>query len=318
MSRWVATCLEPREWVQAFYDFCLHQKGYSEKTCRNYLQALKVFSEKCGGCRWDEVGVEQARKHLYHLSVSGRKSPATVRLHFSALRSFYRFLIKREYLSSSPLANLSLPAPKKHLPRYLTESQMEAFLRAPGEVLADREKEGGNKRSGPGRPLVRWTYLRDAALIEMLYSTGMRIQECLDLNHREVDRESRVARVMGKGGKERLVVLGAPCLQAYEVYRDELGKSPVPAWVNTRGERLSPRYLQLRFKEYLEWAGLDIKLTPHKIRHSFATHLLDHGADLRSVQELLGHANLSTTQIYAQLSSARLRQVYDQAHPAAR
>jgi site-specific recombinase XerD len=168
-----------------------------------------------------------------------------------------------------------------------------------------------------GRQMVAWQFLRDAAALEFLYSTGIRIHELVGMDHDDIDRRSLCVRVLGKGGKERMVILGEPAIEVYDRYRAGIASSPVPAFISAGGNRLSARSIQQRFKVYLEHAGLDNALTPHKLRHSFATHMLDHGADLRNVQELLGHANLSTTQIYAQLTAERMRKSYDKAHPTA-
>lgn len=315
MSGKESPLLEPVAWVNEFLEYVANEKAYSPKTVRNYRHALEAFSSATPGHQWADLDAECFRKYLYDLSVTRRLESATVRLHFAALRSFFRFLVKRERLTTSPLGSLKLPSRKKHLPRFFTEKQVSDFLRAPvemGKAAADSKKK---KR---GRSMAPWQYFRDAAILEMLYSTGVRIQELITMDHADIDPSSLAVRVVGKGSKERLVILGRPALKAYEEYRSMLPSVPEAAFVGSGNRRLTARTVQQRFKVYLEAVGLDRHLTPHKLRHSFATHLLDHGADMRNVQELLGHANLSTTQIYAQLTTERMRKTYDEAHPAAR
>ena len=307
---------EPQAWVAGFMRFLADEKGYSDKTVRNYHHALEEFSRTYQMQRWTDAGTDDFRAYLYELSVRRGLGPSTVRLHFSALRSFYRYLVKQRHLEASPLGELSLPSPKKKLPRIFNETQINAFLDAPLAMLQDTQRADAPKRRG--RTLAPWQYLRDAAVLEFLYSTGIRIQELTTMDHDDIDRRSLAVRVIGKGSKERMVILGEPAMEAYERYRAAMDGCPDPAFVSSGDKRLTARTVQLRFKVYLEYAGFDSSLTPHKLRHSFATHMLDHGADLRNVQELLGHANLSTTQIYAQLTAERMRKSYDKAHPAAR
>jgi site-specific recombinase XerD len=170
-----------------------------------------------------------------------------------------------------------------------------------------------------GKELAKWQILRDAAILEMFYSTGLRLQELVDLEVDSVDERSLTMRVIGKGKKERMVVLGEPALEALQRYREALPPRLVGrvVFVGPSGKGLTPRAVQLLLKKYLELAGLDHRLSPHKLRHTFATHMLDGGADLRSLQELLGHTSLATTQIYTQVSAERLRRAYDDAHPRA-
>jgi integrase/recombinase XerC len=315
MSGKEPSLLEPVTWAEEFFEYVSSEKAYSPKTLRNYHHAMEAFSATVAGRRWDQLDADPFRRYLYDLSVNRRLEPATVRLHFAALRSFFRFLVKRGRLTASPLGALKLPARKKHLPRFFTEKQIEAFLQTPLEM--GKAAAGGRKKKR-GRQMAAWQYFRDAAILEMLYSTGVRIQELISMDHADIDPASLSVRVVGKGSKERMVILGRPAWKAYEHYRAALPSAPVPAFVGPKDRRLTPRTVQQRFKVYLEAAGLDRHLTPHKLRHSFATHLLDHGADMRNVQELLGHANLSTTQIYAQLTTERMRKTYDEAHPAAK
>lgn len=306
----------PGAWVTEFLRFLELERGYSDKTVRNYQHALADFVRTREVKSWKAAKTEDFRAYLYELSVRRGMGSGTVRLHFSALRSFYRYQVKQRKIKASPLGDLSLPAVRKRLPRIFNESQITAFLDAPLQMMRDAEREDAPRRRG--RAMTAWQFLRDAAILEFLYSTGIRIHELVGMNDDDIDRRSLAIRVLGKGNKERMVILGEPAIEAYERYRMSIRASPVPAFVSAGDKRLTARSVQQRFKIYLEYAGLDNALTPHKLRHSFATHMLDHGADLRNVQELLGHANLSTTQIYAQLTAERMRKSYDKAHPAAR
>ncbi len=311
---------QPAEWVSGFLKFLEVERGYSDKTVRNYRHALAEFSRVRQVSTWTQAGTDDFRGYLYELSVKRGLGASTVRLHFSALRSFYRYLVRQRHLESSPLGDISLPSPKKRLPRIFNEAQITEFLKAPIEMLTDsvRKNEGKDVPPKRGKSMSPWQYLRDAAVLEFLYSTGIRIHELVGMDHDDIDQRTLAVRVLGKGGKERMVILGEPAMEAYLRYRAGLATNATPAFVSAGDRRLTARSIQQRFKVYLAAAGLDNALTPHKLRHSFATHMLDHGADLRNVQELLGHANLSTTQIYAQLTAERMRQSYDKAHPAAR
>ncbi|MFH1067529.1 MAG: tyrosine-type recombinase/integrase, partial [bacterium] len=188
------------------------------------------------------------------------------------------------------------------------------FLAAPRET----QKQNPKKR---GRPLQKWQTKRDAALLEVLYSTGMRLSEIAAMQWSDVDFRTGGVRVVGKGKKERVTILGKPALQALQTYRDALPQKWVAQtdciFLNPSGQPLTGRAIQTLFKKYLAQAGLDSCFSPHKIRHSFATHMLDRGADLRSLQELLGHSNLETTQIYTRVTAERLRRAYQNAHPRA-
>lgn len=290
----------------------------SSYTSRNYEQTLREFArwyqEQFGGvASWVALERDTFRAYLRFL---GREqlSHAAIRLRFSALRSFYRFLVRRGYLAQVPIRNIQLPKLERRLPRFLTREQMLALLHAPlAEFQARRDAEEN---------LGIASFLRDRAILETIYSAGLRISELCHLTVREVSEMPGALRVLGKGKKERIAPIGKPALNAIEEYWKAL---PIeltpdsPAFLSAtdpvRG--IKPRAVQSMMKRYLVRAGLDPELTPHKLRHSYATHLLDSGADLRSVQELLGHANLVTTQVYTHVSTARLKKAYRAAHPRA-
>lgn len=307
--------LEPRAWAGDFLAHLGSDRGYSPKTIRNYHQTLLEVSRAFPGGKWSDLQPGDFRKYLYKISTEQKLSPASIRLRFSALRSFYKFLLRLGRVAENPMEDFNLPVRQRRLPLFLSEEQVIRFLNAPLELL----KDGKKKKRGPGRMLLEWQYLRDAAILEVLYSTGVRISELTGMEWDDVDFSGGVCRVVGKGKKERVVILGAPSLEAIRLYREALPAklNAKSVFVSPSGEALSSRAVQLLFKRYLAQAGLDPKISPHKLRHTFATHLLDHGADLRGVQELLGHANLATTQMYTQVTAERLKKSYRQAHPRA-
>jgi len=305
------------EWILKFLRHLLADKGASVYTERNYRQALTEFfdwhrAQRQGAPDWKGLRRDDFRDFLRFL---GRKnlSRAAVRLRFSALRSFYKFLIRSGVLAVSPIKNLALPKLEQRLPRFLTVEQLKTLLKMPAQEL---EREAKNRKVDAA------IYFRDAAILEVIYSCGLRISELCQLCAGDIDWANQLVRVRGKGKKERLAPIGVPALEAVRGYWQHRGyvpgeQMPVFARSGRRVAALTPRTTQLRLKRYLLAAGLDAQLTPHKLRHSFATHLLDAGADLRSVQELLGHAHLVTTQVYTHLTTDRLKRVYDQAHPRA-
>ena len=326
-------------------------RGASEYTSRNYRQALAEFTawhrkERGGKPNWSSLERDDFRVYLRFLGRE-RVARASVRLRFSALRSFYKFLVRRGVVGTTPIKNIQLPKLEKRLPRFLSAEQMNALLNAPILEFAEAAKQKGEgkflqkKTKGTKeRGVVDKTiYFRDAAILETIYSCGLRISELCGLRVEDVDFAERVVRVRGKGKKERLTPIGEHALQAMRIYWRESGvEGGVPersepvfwserktktgteqcgSFLGGKTKAVAARVVQARLKRYLARAGLDPELTPHKLRHSYATHLLDGGADLRSVQELLGHAHLVTTQVYTHVSIERLKKAYEKAHPRA-
>ena len=297
-------------------------RGASIYTQRNYRQALREFSdwwvkERRMAPNWPGLRRDDFRSYLRYL---GRQKlgRAAIQLRFSALRTFYRFLIRLGVVEVSPIRNVALPKTLKRLPKYLTVQQMADLLQAPLKPL-----EQPRVKRAKGRPVSTAICYRDVAILETIYSCGLRISELCGLVASEVDWDEAVIRVRGKGKKERLVPIGEPALNAIQHYWGLLKQAPEasePVFQAGGSEvrPVPPRTLQSRLKQHLAAAGLDPAITPHKLRHSYATHLLDAGADLRSVQELLGHAHLVTTQVYTHVSTDRLKKAYDAAHPRAR
>ena len=310
------------EWPGLFYRFLIDEKDASVYTQRNYRQALDEFDKwyrkaNVSPVRWAELKRNDFRLFLRQL---GRRelSQAAIRLRFSALNSFYKFLMRRGLVEASPVKGVTLPKPAKRLPQFLTIDQMIALLNAPeAEYNADRlAKEGTSKK------VRKALYLRDRAILETIYSCGLRIGEMCRMTVDEIDFEESVVNVQGKGKKERQVPIGRAALDAIQGYWQHLAKPPAidePVFFTSETKRtpVYPRLVQMHLKKYLNACKLDATLTPHKLRHSYATHMLDAGADLRSVQELLGHSNLATTQVYTHVTTERIKRAYDEAHPRA-
>lgn len=308
------------KWIAKFLAHLATDRGASVYTQRNYKQALTEFfrwhlEERKTPPVWEKLQRDDFRGFVRFLG-RNNLSRAAVQLRFSALRTFYKFLIRHGAAESSPIKNLSLPKPEKRLPKFLTRQQMEALLIAPFELLKIQ------KTKKAGRPVSQIAALRDVAVLETIYSCGLRVSELCGMRVDDIDWGEQIVRVRGKGKKERLVPIGKPALMAIQDYWNTFkqppgGASPVFFAETKKPAPLRSCSVARRLKQFLIIAGLDPGLTPHKLRHSYATHLLDAGADLRSVQELLGHAHLVTTQVYTHVTTERLKKAYDAAHPRA-
>jgi len=281
------------------------ERNVSPYTVRNYSTDLLDFfhflrTNGIGSLK--EVDKHTLRDYLAHLIEQGFVK-ASIARKLSAIRSFYRYLLREEIISTSPVATTFSPKLDKRLPSFLTMEEMLRLLEAP-----DLSTPQGQ---------------RDRALMELLYASGLRVSELVNLNVEPVNLDSREIRVLGKGSKERLVLMGEPAAMALSAYLSQgrhelLGKKRSDAlFLNRYGERLPERRVQRILQKYASIAGIDKGVHPHMLRHTFATHLLDGGADLRVVQELLGHASLSSTQIYTHITKTQARKVYLSAHPMA-
>ncbi len=298
------------EWWTPFEDFLAKERRYSRYTLRNYRQAFDDFHRwlaraGLGSRGFDGLGPREMRDFV--IEAQRRFDRRTLHNHVSGLRTFFKFWMRQGRLKTNPLASVPLPKLEKRLPKFLTEEQMKLLLTGPQRLLENETIA----------PAVAW---RDRLAMELLYGGGLRVSELTDLTYGAIDFESGVARVVGKGRKERLCPLGSVALAVLKKFRDEFAKRTAPAspvLVNPDGSRMPVRAVQAMLKRYLALAGLPLDLTPHKLRHSYATHLLNAGADLRLVQELLGHAQLATTQVYTHVSVARLKEIYAKAHPRA-
>ncbi|NIA06045.1 MAG: tyrosine recombinase XerC [Actinobacteria bacterium] len=312
--------------IQEFFSYLRYEKHFSGHTLKCYNTDLQQYIEfldteqasstsqhsfESGGTatavamevRAEILSVTAATIREFLVMLHNRNySRATTARKLATLRSFYKFLVRRGYLQSSPVAVIRTPKQEKRLPKFLEAEQIEALFAAP-----DRTTLLG---------------LRDWAMLEVMYSTGVRVSELVGLDVTDVDFDEAILHIRGKGRRERLSPVGQQALEAIRQYLTKRGQ-PKPGesvdqqalFVNKSGQRLSTRSVRRKLDKYLAQANLDPSISPHTLRHTFATHMLNRGADLRSVQELLGHRSLSTTQVYTHLTTGRLKEVYDKAHP---
>lgn len=323
--------------IQEFINYLKFEKHFSSHTAKCYGADLEQFAgfvtqqstgettgcPAAGGNPWEgstaatatatqvqvnldelllSVDVNSIRRFMADLG-QHQYSKSTTARKLATLRSFYKFLVKRNYLSSNPVTTIKTPKQEKKLPKFLEYEQVMRLLNTP--------------------PANTWLGARDRAILEVLYSTGMRVSELVGLNMDDVDFLSEVIHIRGKGKKERLCPIGSSALQSIQNYiefrnrrmaSDSAFDSKV-LFANKHGKRLSTRSVRRKMDKYLIESGLDPSISPHTLRHSFATHMLNNGADLRSVQELLGHQSLSTTQIYTHVTTSRMNEQYQKAHP---
>lgn len=282
------------------------ERHASPYTLRNYMHDLRHFlnyAVKDNIATLEDVEIQLLRRYIASLLEEGYEKSSIARK-LSALRSFYVYLTRADIIKENPLLTVSSPKLTKRLPAFLSNDEVKKLITAPDA----------------GTPLG----MRDKAILEILYASGLRVSEIAGLDIMNVNLEEREIRVMGKGSKERITLMGKPAVHAIEYYLREgrpklIGKRSTDAlFLNRYGRRLSKRSIEQMLSHYAKAAGLTKRVFPHMIRHSFATHLLDGGADLRVVQELLGHANLATTQIYTHVTQTQARKVYLASHPRAR
>jgi integrase/recombinase XerC len=291
------------DWIARFIRHLETERRLSAHTCKHYrrdLDAVATFLDEQGVARWDAVDDE----HLRACSAAGYRrglSAATLRRRLSAVRTFFRYLIREKHVRRNPGTTVSAPKGSKRLPGNLDADRMARLLEIPGDG-----------------PLVA----RDRAILELFYSSGLRLSELTGLDLTDLDPGDGTVHVTGKGGKDRIVPVGRLAREAlvrWQRERPALADADETAlFVSTRGRRLSPRSVQARVEHWARRQGIDSHVHPHLLRHSFATHLLESSHDLRGVQELLGHANIATTQVYTHLDFQHLAQIYDQTHPRAK
>lgn len=290
-------------WIDKFIRHLEFERRLSPETCKNYrrdLVALRTFRNQSGVDNWGGLDSEHFRAFSassYRKGLSAR----SIQRRLSASRTFFRYLIREAHVHNNPIVDVTAPKARKRLPGNLDADRMAALLEIPGEG-----------------PLVD----RDRAILELLYSSGLRLSELTGLNLGDVDMHDTTVHVTGKGNKDRIVPVGRKAIAAlrqWQLTRSQLADvDEVALFVSSRGTRISPRSVQARVKHWAKSQGIDANVYPHLFRHSFATHLLESSHDLRGVQELLGHANISTTQVYTHLDFQHLAQIYDQTHPRAR
>jgi len=299
------------DWIERYGDHLKLEKNVSPHTLRSYIGDLRQFEEYLDrrAKEHDEkkTAVEDVTVHLvraYLASLAKQNKKSSIGRKLAALKGFYRYLIREQRIAQDPLALISTPKQEKPLPKFLSVDDVFRLL-------------GGIR----GADILS---LRDRAILETLYSTGARVSEAVGLNWGDVDFRLGVIRVMGKGSKERIVPIGEIALKALEDYAAEqtlvwkrTAKGNHPVFLNHRGRRITTRSVARVVEKYLKAADIQVRMGPHGLRHTFATHLLNGGADLRMIQEMLGHASLSTTQRYTHLNLDQLTAVYDKAHPRA-
>ncbi len=272
------------------------EKNYSSHTILNYRLDLQEFAKFAGDIPVQNIEYTLLRRFLAHMRDLHLK-PRSVARKLSSLRSFFKYLQREKIIAKNPAALLVTPKLDKPLPHFLSEEEATQLIEAP---KTDKMSDS-----------------RDKAIFEVLYSTGIRVSELVGLDVDDVDFISNIARVMGKGKKERIVPIGDTALEVLKKYIDTRVHTSSAMFLNKSGGRLSDRSVRNIINKFILKEAMRQHVTPHMFRHSFATHLLNRGADLRSVQELLGHVNLSTTQIYTHLTTDKLKSVYDKAHPRA-
>ncbi|WP_077615198.1 site-specific tyrosine recombinase XerD [Caenibacillus caldisaponilyticus] len=292
--------------VRDFIRYMIVEQGLSANTVDSYRRDLEQYmayiSENCGIQDWNGVDRSMIAQYLFQLKDKGR-SAATIARQTASIRQFHRFLLRENRTSRDPSHHIGAPKTERRLPKVLSTREVEALLYAP-----DTTTPAG---------------IRDRAMLEVLYATGVRVSELVQLDLDDLHLAMGFVRCMGKGGKERLVPLGRAAIQATEQYlaeaRPKLAKHKTTnaVFLNQRGERLTRQGLWKILKKLALKAGIQQEITPHTLRHSFATHLLENGADLRAVQEMLGHADISTTQIYTHVTKHRLKDIYAATHPRA-
>ncbi|MFY9186859.1 MAG: tyrosine recombinase XerC [Bacillota bacterium] len=296
--------------IDGFLGYLSLEKGYSSNTINAYANDLRTFADFVEDMYGDDVNPglgnitgREIRAYLAHLQ-KANYSRQTIARRLAALRAFFSYLCSKGIISQNPAKGVRTPKERRRIPPFLREDEVTSLLEAPS----------GDTPLG----------LRDRAILETLYAAGLRVGELVGLDLDSVDLATGYVRAYGKGSKERIVPLGKKAVSALAKYlergRPKLalkGKEPKALFLNRNGTRLSARAVQIMVNKYIDKASINKEISPHALRHSFATHLLDRGADLRAVQELLGHATISTTQLYTHMTRKRLRVVYDRAHPRA-
>ncbi len=288
--------------ILSFLNYLSAEKNSSPHTVKNYRIDLREFSEflkdkDCKGVTYLDI------RSFLALLKSRDYSKSSISRKLACLRSFFKYLARENLLEVNPAAGIQTPKREKRLPQFLDPEEVIRLLEAPAKNT--------------------WDEKRDRAILETLYSSGLRVSELVGLNQEDVDVFGGLVRVRGKGKKERIVPLGKMALKALQSYlehkpaRDHRNAMKAPLYLNRSGGRLTDRSIRRMIRKYSRRIALHKEVSPHTLRHSFATHMLDRGADLRSVQELLGHENLSTTQIYTHVTTKRLKEAYDAAHPHA-
>ncbi|NLT95113.1 MAG: tyrosine recombinase XerC [Clostridia bacterium] len=292
------------ELLNKYLTFLTVEKGYSQHTLHAYQRDIQQFLAFFNNAKTiSELSYLDIRRYLANLQNLGLKKNSQARK-LTAIRSFLRYLKSQGFLTKIPTENISSPKTAKKIPVVLTQKEIAKLL-----------EETFNKNDN--------LTVRDKAIFELLYSSGLRVSELVNLQVNDIDYYYKLVKVMGKGSKERIVPLGTKAWEALQIYLSDSrpkilkNKETKVLFLNNQGKKLTTRGIRFIIDKYVKQAALAVKVSPHVFRHSFATHLLDNGADIRVVQELLGHVNLSTTQIYTHVSKSRIQEIYKNTHPRA-
>ncbi len=283
--------------VDKFLDYLKYEKNFSDHTIINYKVDLEEFYKYLEGKNIKEIDINDIRGYLKEL-YDKKYSPSSISRKVSSLKSYFKYLEAENKIKENPMALISNPKKEKKLPTFLNYNDLEKLLNTP-----DKETEEG---------------IRDSLILELLYSTGIRVSELVNIEIKNINFEEHKILVLGKGNKERYVYYGSKCTKQIEEYLKVRNAKTNYLLVNKHGNKLNERTVRKIIEETTKKAGLTIHVTPHTLRHTYATHMLNEGADLKSVGDLLGHENLSTTQIYTHVSNERLRNVYLNSHPRAK
>jgi integrase/recombinase XerC len=290
--------------IEKYVRFLQVEQNASPHTICAYRLALYKFKRFMGpNVRWRTGQTDNFRAFLRNCMQRELKR-SYIRLTFAALRSFYRFLVDREGYTVNPIEEIQLPTLEKTLPIVPSPAQVDELIHTPGRSMKQRQAPA-------------WMSARDTAILELFYGTGLRLSELVNLNIEDLDLVEETIRVMGKGQKERILPLGECALEAIKQYRELADVEAGPLFISKLRKRIGTRSVWLLVKRRVEHTSISGRMSPHSLRHSFASHLLDNGADLRSVQSLLGHENINSTQIYTHITPERLKKAYDSAHPRA-
>ena len=295
-----------KQYIADFYSYLEKERRYSKHTCVSYNHDLRRLNdfliEYIGSSDISAEGIDkQAIRHFLGKEFEEGFSSKTVGRRLASIKSFFKYLIKAEVVNNNPALYVKTPKTSKPLPNFIDEKMIDALMNAP--------------------PRNTITGLRDRAILELFYSTGIRLSELININFRNINIQNNLIKVVGKGNKERLIPFGDRAVKAIENYLEKSGRSlktadkNAPLFVNSKGERISQRTVQRSVNMYLQLVTEGEHLGPHTLRHSFATHLLDRGADLLAVKDLLGHSSLSSTQIYTHVQPERMKKIYKKAHP---
>lgn len=286
------------DFLENFRDYLQFEKNCSPHTVRNYISDLRQYLAFLAEREIKTLKIDRLTIRSWLANLQRKIGKNSVGRKVASVRGFYRYLLREGEISSNPMEEISIPKAEKRLPKFFSVDDVFRLVESP---KSDKK-------------LV----VRDRAILELLYSSGLRVSELTGLNVTDIDMKAEMIKVVGKGNKERMIPIGGKAIEAIKTYINNKGEVCEAVFLNYRGDRLTPRSVARIVEKYLRKAGVPGRGSPHTLRHSFATHLLDSGADLRGIQELLGHASLSTTQKYTHITTAKLMEVYNKAHPRAK